>query len=121
MHSSHLQKLFALAWLVTASVMITPARAVSSHKLGAKAMDVSKSQVPVLRTAGRKGTRLYRPDDAGVDKEGAEADSEGLFYSQTETLEACMETWDRETHISKSRWREICQREIKARNAEKDM
>ena len=79
-----------------------------------------RSGMPALHLAARKGTRNYRSDDAAAtgspsttttppppDKPEASVD--------TRTLEGCMATWDKGTHISKSRWREICQRNINAR------
>jgi hypothetical protein len=57
----------------------------------------------------RKGTRLYVPDDPAKPAQAKQAESE------VNTLEGCMQTWDRTTHISKSQWRDICQREIRAR------
>jgi hypothetical protein len=106
--------------LFVGSVAATlPAVAVPAPHREAAASAV-RSGMPALHLVARKGTRNYRPDDAGApgsssatttpppsDKPEAAAD--------TRTLEGCMATWDAGTHITKSRWREICQRNINAR------
>ena len=88
------------------------------------AMFAARPGMPAIHLAARKGTRNFRADDAGTpaapsttttpppadkleDKPEAGGDSG--------SLEACMATWDKGTHISKSRWREICQRNLNAR------
>lgn len=84
------------------------------------AMSAARSGLPAVHLAARKGTRNFRTDDA--DAPGAPSTSTAPALpdkpadaADTHTLESCMATWDKGTHISKSRWREICQRNINAR------
>lgn len=61
--------------------------------------------------AARKGTRIYRPgEDAAVPTDATTARSDSL--SVKDKLSQCMDTWDKGTHITKSKWREICQRQL---------
>jgi hypothetical protein len=85
------------------------------------AMSAARSGLPAFHLAARKGTRNFRADDA--DAPGAPSTSTtpaspdkpadaaaAANPDDTHSLENCMATWDKGTHISKSRWREICQR-----------
>jgi hypothetical protein len=93
---------------------------------GEAAMFAARPAMPAVHLAARKGTRNFRLDDAGApgapsttatpppankleDKPEAAVDSG--------SLEGCMATWDKGTHISKSRWREICLRNANDREA----
>jgi len=70
----------------------------------------------VIKTDGRRGTRLYRPDDSeSYDPlvEGEEKATATHEPTPEERLEECMASWDEKTHITKSSWRLICQRQIK--------
>lgn len=60
---------------------------------------------------GRKGTRTYVPEGGAV----AVPSDTSKEVSTSEALEQCMNTWDAKTHITKSKWREICQRQLKDR------
>ena len=106
-----------------------PAVAVPSPHREA-AMSAARSGLPAFHLAARKGTRNFRTDDA--DTPGAPSTSTAPALpdkpadapdtadvpdtaaapdpADTHSLENCMATWDKGTHISKSRWREICQR-----------
>jgi hypothetical protein len=66
---------------------------------------------PNLVQVARKGTRLYTPEDAGA-APAAPSDAGSQATSSADALEQCMSTWDAGTHISKSRWREICKRQL---------
>ena len=77
--------------------------------LGADGPDAS----PVVEQAQRKGTRNYRPD--GTAPPAADAGSQASAVSKNEKLDQCMDTWDKGTHITKSKWREICLRQLDAR------
>ena len=101
---------------VTAAV---PAVAVAAPYSEA-AMFAARPGMPALHLAVRKGTRIFRPDDAGTP--GAPSTTttppspdKPVDAGDSRTLEGCMATWDKGTHISKSRWREICQRNLNAR------
>lgn len=70
----------------------------------------------IVKTEGRKGTRLYRPDvseDYDALVEGEEKAAATHEPTAEERLEECMASWDDKTHITKSSWRLICQRQIK--------
>lgn len=58
----------------------------------------------------RKGTRNYRPDGAAPTATDTPAQSSG--QSRDEKLQQCMETWDKGTHITKPKWKEICIRQL---------
>ena len=77
--------------------------------LGADGPDAN----PMLEQAQRKGTRNYRPD--GTAPPAADAGSQASTVSKDEKLDQCMDTWDKGTHITKSKWREICLRQLDAR------
>jgi hypothetical protein len=62
---------------------------------------------------GRKGTRAYRPgEDAAAATPSIPTNIKSDSISQEEKLDQCMETWDKGTHIEKSKWREICRRQL---------
>ena len=70
----------------------------------------------VIKTDGRRGTRLYRPGDTESDDplvEGEEKTTATHEPTTEERLEECMASWDEKTHITRSGWRLICQRQIK--------
>lgn len=65
--------------------------------------------------AARKGTRNYRAgeDEAATAPSTTTMKNDG--QSEKEKLTQCMETWDTGTHITKSKWREICIRQLNDR------
>jgi hypothetical protein len=77
--------------------------------LGADCPDAST----LVEPAQRKGTRNYRPD--GSAPADTDAGSPTATISRNEKLDQCMATWDEGTHITKSKWREICLRQLDAR------
>lgn len=73
-------------------------------------VDVAQLSEP----AARKGTRNYRPgEDATTPATTTPMKSDEP--SRSEKLAQCMETWDAGTHITKSKWREICIRQLNER------
>jgi hypothetical protein len=97
-----------------------PAAAVPAPQHAA-ATSAVRSGMPALHLAARKGTRNYRPGDAGTPSTTTPSTTtpstttsptpdKPADAADTRTLEGCMATWDKGTHISKSRWREICMR-----------
>ncbi|KAB2939746.1 MAG: hypothetical protein K8F92_16835 [Hyphomicrobium sp.] len=68
---------------------------------------------PILEPVQRKGTRNYRPD--GTTPGEAATASQAPTVSREAKLKQCMDTWDEGTHITKSKWREICLRQLDAR------
>ena len=96
-----------LPWLVCALPVVV-ANSEPAHALqGSKAFIAGPSLV--VEIEGRKGTRLYRPDDASTEPQET-ADPK----QAKEKLDQCMASWDKGTHISQSNWRQICAREIKS-------
>jgi hypothetical protein len=77
--------------------------------LGASSQDANT----LVEQVQRKGTRNYRPD--GAEAAGTDAGSPTTTISRDEKLTQCMATWDEGTHITKSKWREICLRQLDAR------
>jgi hypothetical protein len=70
---------------------------------------------PVVEPVARKGTRAYKADEAApaVPADATQAKSP----RDDEALAQCIATWDAGTHISPSKWREICKRQLKDRDA----
>lgn len=68
---------------------------------------------PILEPVQRKGTRSYRPE--GTAPADAAATAQGAAVSRAEKMAQCMATWDTGTHITKAKWREICERQIDER------
>lgn len=71
-------------------------------------IDVAQLSEP----AGRKGTRNYKADDltATGPSSSTATKTDGLSFK--DKLNQCMDTWDAGTHITKSKWREICKRQL---------
>ena len=69
----------------------------------------------VVEPAARKGTRAYKSDSVtpAVPADAAQAKSP----PSDDALKQCIATWDAGTHISPSKWREICKRQLKDRDA----
>lgn len=94
---------------------VGPVAAFSAPRLPAAAMSVVASEQPVLHLAARKGTRNFQPDGAGTPPPSTAGQPDVAASADSTALEQCMATWDSGTHITKSRWREICQRQINER------
>jgi hypothetical protein len=104
--------------------VVTIASVVLSWAATAPALAFSRSELMAcpgpafVQLAARKGTRTYTPDDgatAATPQETAPAQPDPA--AEAKALEDCIAIWDAGTHITKSKWREICQRQIKARGA----
>jgi hypothetical protein len=67
-------------------------------------------QALAQEATARKGTRNYVPPEP-VSSESLEK------ATAPHTFEGCMASWDAKTHISKSDWRKICERDIRSRAA----
>jgi hypothetical protein len=76
--------------------------------LGADGPDAST----LVEPAQRKGTRNYRADGTTATDTSPTTTT---AVSRDEKLAQCMDTWDKGTHITKSKWREICLRQLDAR------
>jgi hypothetical protein len=69
----------------------------------------------VVKTEGRKGTRVYTPDESEDYKALVEGQEKAIATPETtaqEKLEQCMASWDSGTHITKPNWRKICERQL---------
>lgn len=71
---------------------------------------------PIVSEAstGRKGTRNYRNDGSSTSTPSTPSTTEYRAPTRAEKLQYCIDTWDAGTHISKSKWREICKRQLAA-------
>lgn len=72
--------------------------------------DITVDPLQLTEPAARKGTRAYRPGDSTALGTTTPTKNDGL--SDADKLAQCMETWDTGTHITKSKWREICKRQL---------
>ncbi len=64
-------------------------------------------------TSVRKGTRNYR--EAAPPAPVTTAPATNGDFSDADKLAQCMDTWDKGTHITKAKWRDICKRQLDAR------
>ena len=92
-----------------AIVLVAAPLGAGAAPVGADGPDAS----PLVEPAQRKGTRNYRPD--GSAPATTDGGSQTSTISKNEKLDQCMATWDEGTHITKSKWREICLRQLDAR------
>ncbi len=76
---------------------------------------IAASGPVLLQLVTRKGTRNYFLED-GTAPEASPVGSDPA--SEAKALEDCIAIWDAGTHITKSKWREICQRQLKERGAQ---
>ena len=105
----------SLPWFVSAFLVVAtsnePVRAWQASELFAAGPNPL-----IVKTEGRKGTRLYTPvesEDYDAMVEGEEKAAATREPTAEERLEECMASWDDKTHITKSSWRLICQRQIR--------
>jgi hypothetical protein len=77
---------------------------------------------PIVEPAARKGTRAYTPDGTETAVPAVPAvpavTPEVAAPAANDALAQCMDTWDAGTHITKSKWREICIRQLKDRDTQ---
>jgi len=74
---------------------------------------LAASSPDLLRLVARKGTRNYT-SETGMSLPDTAADGP----DPAKALEDCIAIWDAGTHITKSKWREICKRQLKERGAQ---
>jgi hypothetical protein len=97
--------------LLSGSVFAAAALVVAD---GSSAVSFRQSNIiskPAVQLVARKGTRNYVP---GEDHALAVPSNEPK-RPERNSLEECMAIWDAGTHITKTKWREICKRQIKER------
>lgn len=72
-------------------------------------------QAQLAEPAARKGTRNYRSGENEAPAPSATTTMKNDGLTDKDKLAQCMETWDTGTHITKSKWREICIRQLNDR------
>ena len=103
----------ALLWLFCAA----PLAFAADHALGLEASKITAiiSDPVVVKIEGRKGTRIYTPDETQDYKALVEGEEKALTTHEStpqEKLDQCMASWDTKTHITKANWRKICDRQL---------
>ncbi len=109
--------LLAALWLVTSSMgAVTPQTTASIGIAPAAAEPVLAKAVsePIVQRVARRGTRNYYADDGEALTVPATPTTDTAAVSH-DALKECMDVWDAATHITKSKWREICARQIRER------
>jgi hypothetical protein len=101
-------------WLLCALLLAFAARDRALALEGSKVPAIGSNPFVVI-TEGRKGTRIYTPDESEDYKalvEGQEKTTAGQDQNAKEKLDQCMASWDTKTHITKANWRKICERQL---------
>lgn len=70
---------------------------------------------PIIEPVQRKGTRAYKAD--GTQPAASADTAPAKSPSGDDALAQCIATWDAGTHITPSKWREICVRQLKDRDS----
>ncbi|WP_068461896.1 hypothetical protein [Hyphomicrobium sulfonivorans] len=108
---------FARTYVCALGALSLLALTASNAAAGASTVAASSAQPATALTVvstvdtGRKGTRNYRE---GSGDAAAPSISDYKAPTRAEKLQHCIDTWDAGTHISKSKWREICKRQLAA-------
>ncbi len=101
----------SLATLLVSGFVFSAAALVAD---GSSAVSFRHSNIiskPAVQLVARKGTRKYvAGEDDALTVPSGEAQR-----PERNSLEECMAIWDAGTHITKTKWREICKRQIKER------
>ena len=103
-----------LLWLFCAALLAFPARDQALALEAAKITTIVSNPF-VLKTEGRKGTRVYTPDETQDYKALVEGEEKALTTHEPtpqEKIDQCMASWDSKTHITKANWRKICERQL---------
>ena len=100
---------------VWVSIVLVSIGALAAQRAGAVPLHQNPHQKeiapPLVQLAGRKGARDYKAGEA----DALTVPSGTETAPKRNSLEECMAIWDAGTHITKSKWREICQRQINER------
>jgi hypothetical protein len=83
---------------------------------GSPIAETPPGATPIVEPAARKGTRAHTPD--GTETAVPAVTPQTKAPASSDALDQCMGTWDAGTHISKSKWREICIRQLKDRDTQ---
>jgi hypothetical protein len=73
------------------------------------------SKLALVQLVARKGTRIY---DAATETPHDTTSDQADQATEAQALADCIAIWDEGTHITKSKWGEICQRQLKERGAQ---
>jgi hypothetical protein len=105
----------SLGTVVLSGLVLSASALLGSDGAGALLLRQDKIlSEPAAQFVARKGTRNYVPgEDALTAPSGTGTDAAG--GEKRDPLAECMAIWDAGTHITKSKWREICERQIKER------
>ena len=105
---------WALSWLFCVALLALAARDQALALDASKATAIGSNPF-VVKTEGRKGTRVYTPDETQDYKALVEGEEKALATHEPtpqEKLDQCMASWDTKTHITKANWRKICERQL---------
>ena len=105
----------ALFWLFCAALLAFAAGDRPLAQGGPTVVTAIGSNHLVVKTGGRKGTRVYAPDESADYKELVEGQEKATAThdaTSQEKLDQCMASWDSGTHITKPNWRKICERQL---------
>jgi hypothetical protein len=123
MRYSHPLCVITIATLAIAIAVSTPVWAYSEHQLDKDTSTAFKSPEPIVQLAMRKSTRDDRADNKITPEppQSTQDKIDGPISAATHLLEGCMAIWDADTHITRSRWKENCKRQIKELEALPDV
>ena len=105
----------ALARFVSALLVVLATSNEPAHAWRASKLSATGPNPLIVKIEGRKGTRIYTPDEAEDYAAVVEAQEKAAAtHEQTakEKLDQCMASWDTKTHITKANWRKICERQL---------
>src|SRR5262249_14343356 len=105
-----------LFWLVSAVLVAFTAGNPAFALEGTEGF-AGASKGVMVKTEGRKGTRVYTQDQSveyGTLVEGQEraAATASQDATSNQKLDQCMASWDTGTHITQANWRKICERQL---------
>lgn len=73
---------------------------------------------PIVQSVARKGTRAYTPDSSSTAMPDTTTTEKADPAAEAKALQDCIAIWDEKTHISPSKWKEICKRQLRERGAQ---
>ena len=104
----------ALFWLLCALLLAFAGRDPVLALEGSKIPAIGSNPL-VVKTEGRKGTRVYTPDGSEDYRTLVEGEEKAIATPEQaakEKLDQCMASWDTKTHITKANWWKICERQL---------
>ncbi len=98
---------------ILSGLVVLSAAALVADRTGAVPLNQSAAvSKPIVQPVARKGTRNFAPGDA----DALTVPSDAQAKQDRDLLEQCIAIWDAGTHITKTKWREICKRQLKERS-----